>query len=199
MACCGAPRSPSRTSANGASARVEIEGRGQQRLRGLAGRAGDDADGAAAPALVEQLHRAGRAFAGDFEPRDVVAQLDRQIERGFGFAVLPARSETCFADRRGLLVQRAHDAGVAPPPSARSTLTVIFAAAFSAATSASGRRCAAVNDGQRAVADGLAEACRRIPRRGRCRCRRTARRSRSRRWLSGSASMAGRVSTRSIA
>ena len=32
---------------------AEIEGRGQQRLRGVAGRSADDTDGAAAPALVQ--------------------------------------------------------------------------------------------------------------------------------------------------
>ncbi len=88
----------------------QVEGRRQQRLRGLAGRAGDDADGAAAPPLVEQLHRAGRTLARYIEPRDVVAQLDRQVERGFGFLVLRAERITRFADRRGLLVQRAHGA-----------------------------------------------------------------------------------------
>ncbi|MGY4335499.1 hypothetical protein ACVWW3_000405 [Bradyrhizobium sp. LM2.9] len=88
----------------------EIEGRRQQRLRCLAARARDDADGAAAPALVEQLDRAGGALTGNFKPRDVVAQLDRQIERRFGFLVLRAERITRFADRRGLLVQRAHGA-----------------------------------------------------------------------------------------
>ena len=77
-ACAGEPRSASRTSANGSSARDEIEGRGEQRLRGVGGRAGDHADRASAPALVEQLHRAGRALAGDLEAGDVVADLDRQ-------------------------------------------------------------------------------------------------------------------------
>ena len=46
----------------------QIEGRGQQRLRGVAGCAADDADRAATPALVEQLHRAGRTLAGNLEP-----------------------------------------------------------------------------------------------------------------------------------
>ena len=45
----------------------EIEGRGEQRLRGVGGRAGDDADGAPAPALVEQLHGAGRTLGGNFQ------------------------------------------------------------------------------------------------------------------------------------
>ena len=57
---------------------------GEQRLRDVGGRAAHDADGAAAPALVEQLHRAGRAFRHDFEPRDVVADFDRQIELRLG-------------------------------------------------------------------------------------------------------------------
>ena len=68
----------------------EIVGRGEQRLRGVGGRAGDDADGAAAPALVEQLHGAGRALAGDLEPGDVVADFDRQRELGVGLAVVRA-------------------------------------------------------------------------------------------------------------
>ena len=42
----------------------------------------DHADSATAPYLVELLHRASGMLAGDFEPRDVVAQFDRQIERG---------------------------------------------------------------------------------------------------------------------
>ena len=62
----------------------QIVGRGEQRLRGVGGRAGDDADGAPAPALVEQLHRAGGAFGGNFEARDVVADLDRQVDLGVG-------------------------------------------------------------------------------------------------------------------
>ena len=65
----------------------EVIARGQQRLRRIGGRAGDDADGAPPPALVEQLHGAGRALAGDLEPRDVVADFDRQIELGLGLAV----------------------------------------------------------------------------------------------------------------
>ena len=64
----------------------QIIGRAEQRLRAVGGGAGDDADGAAAPALVEQLHGAGRALAGDFQPRDVVADFDRQIDGGVGFA-----------------------------------------------------------------------------------------------------------------
>ena len=73
------------------------------------------------------------------------------------------------------------------PPSARSTFTVILAAAFSAATSASGGGRAAFENRQRAIADGLARGLREIPVRARYRRHPTARRSRSRRWLSGNA------------
>src|SRR5437773_42925 len=45
----------------------DVVARGQQRLRRIGGRAGDDADGAAAPALVEELDRAGRALAGNLD------------------------------------------------------------------------------------------------------------------------------------
>ena len=83
----GETRSPMRTSAKGAERALQIEGRGEQRLRGIGGRAGDHADAAAAPALVEQLHGAGGAFVRDFKPGDVVAHFDRQIERGVGFAL----------------------------------------------------------------------------------------------------------------
>ena len=86
----GEMRSPMRTSANGAERALQIEGRGEQRLRGVGGGAGDHADAAAAPALVEQLHGAGGALAGDFEPRDVVAEFDRQIEQRIGFAIASA-------------------------------------------------------------------------------------------------------------
>ena len=60
----------------------EIVAGAEQRLRLVGVGAGDDADGAAAPALVEQLHRAGGTLADDFQPRHVVADLDRQVDRG---------------------------------------------------------------------------------------------------------------------
>ena len=58
----------------------------EQRLGAVGVAAGNDADGAPAPALVEQLHGAGGALADDLEPRDVVADLDRQFDRGLGLA-----------------------------------------------------------------------------------------------------------------
>ena len=87
----------------------EIIGRGEQRLRGVGGRAGDDADGAAAPALVEQLHGAGGALAGDLEARDVVADLDRQVELGVGLALAGLEGERRFAERQALEIERAHE------------------------------------------------------------------------------------------
>ena len=68
--------------------------------------------GAAAPALVEQLHHAGRALAGDFQPRDVVADLDRQVERRFGLALVALEGERRLAERQALRIERAHDADV---------------------------------------------------------------------------------------
>ena len=88
----------------------QVIGRGEQRLRGVGGRAGDDADGAAAPALVEQLHGAGRALAGDLEPRDVVADLDRQVDLGVGLALVVLEGEARFAERQAFQVERADDA-----------------------------------------------------------------------------------------
>ena len=90
----------------------EVIGRGEQRLRGLGGRAGDDADRAPAPALVEQLHRAGRALGRDFEPRDVVADLDRQRELGLGLALAVLEREGGIAERQALEVERAHGAAL---------------------------------------------------------------------------------------
>ena len=88
----------------------EVVGRGEQRLRGVGGRAGHDADGAAAPALVEQLHGAGRTLAGDLQPRDVVPDLDRQVDLGVGLAVVVLEGEARFAERQALEVERADDA-----------------------------------------------------------------------------------------
>ena len=134
----GEPRSASRTSANGLSARDEIVGRGEQRLRGVGGRAGDDADRAAAPALVEQLHGAGGALAGDLEPGDVVADFDRQVELApRSRARPPLKANGASPSGRPFEIERAHDAGFgrAARP-ARSTFTVSAPAALSAAASA---------------------------------------------------------------
>ena len=90
----------------------EKVGGGEQRLRRVGGRAGDDADRAPAPALVEQLHRAGRALGYDVEPGDVVADLDRQVELRLGFALAALEREARLAERQALEVERAHGAVV---------------------------------------------------------------------------------------
>ena len=133
----------------------QVEGRSQQRLRGVAGRAGDDADGAAAPALVEQLHGAGGSLAGDFEPGDVVAQFHRQIERSFGLALLRRKAVAGFADRRALRVERANHAGGNAAIGAQH-LDGHLGRGVLGGDQRVRRRRAAFEDGQRAVADGLA-------------------------------------------
>ena len=114
----------------------EIIGRGEQRLRGVGGRAGDHADRAPAPALVEQRHRAGRALAGDLEAGDVVADFDRKRELGVGLALAVLEGEGASPSGRPLR-SRARTVPVsAPPPLARRTFTVRAPAALSALESA---------------------------------------------------------------
>ncbi len=139
----------------------EVEGWRQQRLRGLAACARDDADGAATPALVEQLHRAGRTLAGDLEPADVVAQLDRQIERRFGLLVLRAEGVAGFADRRGLLVQRAHGAGGDAAVGAQHLHRHFRSRVFCRDQRQRGGG-AAFEHHQAAISDGLAEALQKL-------------------------------------
>src|SRR5207244_2216480 len=69
----------------------------------------DDADGATAPALVEQLHGAGGAFSGNLEPGDVVAQFDGKIETRIRLAIPDREVVAGLADRRALGVERAYD------------------------------------------------------------------------------------------
>ena len=82
----------------------QIIGGAEQRLRTVGGRAGDDADGAPAPALVEQLHGAGRALAGDLQPRHVVADFDRQVDHRLGFARAGLEGERRLAERQAFEV-----------------------------------------------------------------------------------------------
>src|SRR6202012_1681297 len=89
----------------------EIEGRRQQRLRRVVGRPADDSDRAPPPSFVEELDCTGRALTCNLEPRDVVAQFDRQIERRLGLAVSHAETEMRLADRRSLQVKRTYDTG----------------------------------------------------------------------------------------
>ncbi len=60
----------------------EIEQIGEQRLLVLHIAGGDQADGAARSAFVEQLHRAGGIFGGDGKARGLVADFQRQYDPG---------------------------------------------------------------------------------------------------------------------
>ena len=133
----------------------EIERRCQQRLRGVVGRSADDADGAPAPALVEQLDRAGGSFAGYFKPRDIVAQLDREIECGFGLAGLRRKGVAGLADRRALGVDRAHDTRGNAAIGAQHLHRHLRRGIFGRDQSERGRG-AAFENRQRAIPDGLA-------------------------------------------
>ena len=100
----------SRTSANGASARVEIVGRRQQRLRDIGAGARGDRHAPALPALVEQRHGAGRALVGDGDarrPRCAIRSADRISRVGRRCA---AEIERRLADRQALGVERAQQA-----------------------------------------------------------------------------------------
>ena len=90
----------------------EIIGRADQRLRTVGGGAGHDADGAPAPALVEQLHGAGRALAGDLQPRHVVADFDRQVDHRVGFRGVGAEGERRLAERQAFEIDGIHQAGI---------------------------------------------------------------------------------------
>jgi len=103
------------------------------------------------------LHSTCGAFAGYFKPRNVVAQLDRKVECRFGLAVL--RPKSVVASPIGdPFWSSARTIPAAMPPSVRSTFTVIFAAAFSAATRAERGWVAAFKNRQRPIPDGFAQA-----------------------------------------
>ena len=89
----------------------QIEDRRQQRLRGIAGRAADDADRSAPPPLIQKLNRAGRPLTRNLKTCDIVAQLDRKIESRFRLKALRREVIAGFGDRRALGVERAHDTG----------------------------------------------------------------------------------------
>ncbi len=91
---------------------ADIIARRQQRLRGIGGRAGHDADGAASPALIEKLHGAGGALAANLHAGDIVADLDRKIELRLGLLVGRLENKRRFAERQALKIERAHTAGL---------------------------------------------------------------------------------------
>ena len=87
----------------------QVIGSRQERLAGIGGGAGDDADGAPPPALVEELHGAGRALADDLEARDVVPDLHRQIEVCLGLAGAGVEDELGVAERKAAEITGAHE------------------------------------------------------------------------------------------
>src|SRR5271155_4728233 len=88
----------------------EVIARRQQRLGDVGARARSDGDAAPARALVDQPSRARRAFAVDDYLRDVVAQLDRQIETGVNRQI-GAEVEGRPADFPSLDIERPYRAG----------------------------------------------------------------------------------------
>ena len=90
---------------------LDVIARRQQRLRQVGGHPGYDADGPSPPALVEQLHGAGGAFAGNLDAGNIVADLDRQVELRLGLAIVGLEGEGRFAERQSLEVERARRAG----------------------------------------------------------------------------------------
>src|SRR5689334_8630617 len=94
-----------------AAARQSARARRRLRSSAPAGRAGHDAHRAPPPALVEELHDAGRAFARDLQAGNVVADLDRQVELRFRLELTSREREPRIAEWQALEIERAHDPG----------------------------------------------------------------------------------------
>ena len=136
----------------------QIIGRAEQRLRTVGGGAGDDADSAAAPALVEQLHGAGRTLADDFQSRHIVADFDRQVDHGFGLALAGLEGERRFAERQAFEVDGADDADVAAAGLCAQHFHGQSAGGIVGAGQSARRADTAFDDGERAVGDRALEA-----------------------------------------
>ena len=94
---------------------LDVVERRQERLRLIGGAAEDEPDAAALAALVEQVHRAGRAFAEDLDAGDGVADFGRQVEARPSVSVAFAlEGEAHVGERQVLEVEGAHRAGIAP-------------------------------------------------------------------------------------
>ena len=156
----------------------QIVGRGQQRLCGVGGGAGDDADRAAAPALVKELNGSGGALGADVEPRDVVADLDRQRQRGFGLGVVGAERERRLAERQALEVEPADHAGLRAALGGAQDLHRQRAGGVLGAGQRERRRAGRLRSRSSGAFRPGARAPRRNPGRRRHRCRRRARPSR---------------------
>ena len=92
---------------------VDVVGRREERLGLVARAAEDEPDAAALAALVEEGHRAGRAFAEDLDARDGVADLDRQVELRCRLRRAGGEGEAGVGQGQVLEVERANDAGIA--------------------------------------------------------------------------------------
>ncbi len=90
----------------------DVVERREERLRRVGRGAGEEADPPAAPAVVEELHRAGGLGADDVEPDDVVPKLDRQRRTRASVSLCAGREgEGHIADARGPEVAGADEAG----------------------------------------------------------------------------------------
>ncbi len=133
----------------------DVIARRQQRFRQFDAGAGGDADGAAAPALVEQLHGAGGTLAGNLDPGDVVADLDRQRELRLGLAIRALERKGRFAERQALQIERARRAGVRGIRRGAQHLHAERACGIVGRGQRVRAGNAAVDDGDRAVVEGL--------------------------------------------
>ena len=129
-----------------------------QRLRAVGGGTRHDADGAPAPALVEQLHGARRAFAGDLQPRHVVADLDRQIDQRLGFVGAGLEREGRLAERQSFEIDGVDKAGVGAAGLRAQDFHRQRAGRVVGAGERMRRRQAAGDHGERMAADNALEA-----------------------------------------
>jgi hypothetical protein len=106
---------------------LDIVERRQQRLRFLAGFAGDDADAVPLRAGIEQIDGAGGALALDLDARHLIADLERQVEARLSLAL-------ALLDGEGRFAKRLAASGQSPDRT--------FARAFNAADDAAGEHAA---------------------------------------------------------
>ncbi len=126
-----------------------------QRLRAVGDRAGHDADGAPAPTLVEQLHAACRALADDFQPRHVVADLDRQVDHRIGLARIGGEGEPRLAERQSPEVDGVDDAVVGAAAPCAQHFHRQRAGRVVGGGQRMGRRQPAFDDGEGMIADDV--------------------------------------------
>ena len=81
--------------------------------------AGDEADAVPLRARVEQVDRPGRVLGSDLDARHLVAQLERQLERGGGGAVAGLEREAGLAEPLPPGREGMHDALARRPTAAQ--------------------------------------------------------------------------------